>query len=133
MPPRGEHGNLDAVAIYDLQREVKRLREVVIQLLRGSLEGVEVNLDTPEIRQLLHLPEGSDTEEIAAALRESHAPVSGKTTCSECGSVTITRDTDAEQRCQFCGAGLHAIAGESLLDETEDHETFEFPPIDELI
>ncbi len=95
--------DLPLEGIAELKAEVRLLRAILLDVLRGQAAGVELSLETEEIRAVLGLAEDADASTISLRLAQERARVVAKTPCQACGGMVKQREGVEEVACHWCG------------------------------
>ncbi len=92
--------------LLEVQRQLRQLRTLLLQVLLAQHRGEQVPLDSPRVLELLDLPTGASVETVEARLVRAQAQVTGTTVCSECGGAIRELEGITEPVCPWCGDGL---------------------------
>ncbi|GEM_PF-6508638 len=94
--------------LLEVQRQLRQLRAVVLQVLLAQHRGETVALDAPAVLALLDLPEGTSAEQVRERLVRAQAPVEGVFQCPSCASTIRRLQGVALSTCPWCGTDLGA-------------------------
>ncbi len=90
--------------LLDIQRQLRQLRAVALQLVLAQHRGERVPLDSEALLALLELPEGTSADEVEARLVRAQAPVQGTFECPSCASTIRQLEGVPVASCPWCGA-----------------------------
>ncbi len=92
--------------LLEVQRQLRQLRTVVLQVLLAQQRGETVPLDSPAVLALLELPEGTTAEAAAARLHRAQAAVQEVFKCPHCASAIRRLEGVDDTTCPWCGQTL---------------------------
>ena len=92
--------------LLEVQRQLRQLRTVVLQLVLAQHRGETVPLDNPALLTLLELPAGTSAADAEARLVRAQAAVQGVFKCPSCASAIRRLEGVSVATCPWCGTAL---------------------------
>lgn len=92
--------------LLEVQRQLRQLRTVVLQVLLAQQRGEAVPLDNAAVLELLELPAGTSVVDAEARLVRAQAAVQGVFKCPKCASTIRQLEGVTAVTCPWCGTSL---------------------------